>query len=540
MTGRKRKLRRALLQISAGIIAFGWGCSDGTGPPASVATVLLQAPTGAEVVVGGTQMLSAIPKDAKGNSLTDRITTWTSSDPGKVSVTSGLVTGVALGSATITATIDGVSSTIDVSVKEGGLISAAGSTFSVQSGAVTVTAPAGAVTQTSSMTVVPAANPPANPRLLAGTAFDFGPPQLTFAQPVTITIKYNPALVPGDSPEGGLQLFEVISGAWRVVTGSTANLTAKTVSGGITRGGTYSVMLQPKVETVTISGDLSAMAVITTRQLTATVKDNEGTTLSRTVAWTSSNPAVLTVDPATGLATAKTPGTVTITASSEGKSGTASISVVAGPPSKLKVNAGNNQSVAAGATVPVAPSVQVTDAGDNPAANVPVTFSVASGGGTITGATTTTNSSGIATLGSWTLGPTAGPNTLTVTSSAIAGVSLTFQAAGGAGPAANLIAFSGNNQTGTAGGNIPSPPAVKVTDANGNFVAGVSVTFAPGSGSGTVTGATATTDAGGVATVGSWKLGTTPGPQTLVATSSGLAGSPVTFNATAVAPVPSK
>jgi adhesin/invasin len=536
--GRKRSIRRALLQISAGIIVL--GCSDGTAPPPSVATVVISAPTGAEVVVGGTQMLSATPKDAKGNALTDRITTWASSDAGKVSVTSGLVTGVALGTATITATVDGVSATIDVTVKDGGLIGAAGSTFSAQGGAVSVSAPAGAVTQTSSMTVAPAANAPANPRLLAGTAFDFGPLQLTFAQPVTVTIKYNPALVPGDSPESGLQLYEVVSGAWRVVPGSTVNLTAKTVSGGITRGGTYAVMLLPKVETVTISGDLSAMAVVTTRQLTATIKDNEGTTLTRTVAWASSNPAILSVDPATGLATARTPGTVTITATSEGKSGTASITVVPGPPSKLRVNAGDNQSVAAGATVPIPPAVQVTDAGDNPIANVPITFAVASGGGTITGATTTTNSAGIATLGSWTLGTAAGPNTLTVTSSAIAGVTLTIQAAGGAGPAANIAAFAGNNQNATAGGKIPVLPSVKVTDANGNFAPGVPVTFAAGPGSGTVTGGSVTTDASGIATVGGWKLGTTPGPQTLTATSSGLAGSPVTFTVTTVAPVASK
>ena len=118
-------------------------------------------------------------------------------------------------------------------------------------------------------------------------------------------------------------------------------------------------------------------------------------------------------------------------------------------------------------------------------------------------------------------------------------MTLTFQAAGGAGPAANIAAFAGNNQTGTAGGNIANAPSVKVTDANGNFVVGYTVTFAPGTGSGSVTGASAVTDGAGIATVGSWKLGISAGPQTLIATANGLTGSPVTFNATAVAPVPS-
>ena len=484
-------------------------------------------------------MLAAIPKDAKGNALTDRITTWSTSDPSKVTVAAGLITGVALGKATITATVEGQSGSVEVTVKDGAIVSSAGSSFSAQDGVVNVTVPAGAVSQTSNITVSPSTTAPPNPRLLAGTAFDFGPPGLTFTQPVTLKIKYNPALVSSDSPESGLQLYEVVGSAWRVVTGSTVNLTEKTVSGAVTHVGTYSVMMLPKVETVTVAGDLSPIPVVTTRQLTATVKDNEGTTLTRAVSWSSSNAAILSINPTTGLATAHTPGSVTVTATSEGKSGQATITVVPGPPSKMIVNGGDNQSVAAGAAVPTPPSVKITDAGDNPIANVAVTFTVASGGGSITGGSATTDASGIAAVGSWTLGPSAGPNTLRATSPAMSGVSVTFQAAAGAGPAAAIAAFAGQGQTGTAGGNIPIPPSVKVTDANGNFVAGFSVTFTPGAGSGSVTAGVAVTDASGVATVGSWKLGTTPGAQTLLATGAGLSGSPVTFNATAVAPVPS-
>jgi uncharacterized protein YjdB len=535
----KRRRKRTLLRIVAGIVVLGWGCGDGTGPDASVATVEIPAPNAIEVVPGGTQMLTAIPKDSKGKPLTDRITTWSTSDPAKATVAGGLVTGVALGTATITATIDGKTASVGVAVKDGGIVSAAGTTFSAQDGVVNVSVPAGAVSQTSNITVSPSTTLPPSTRLVAGTAFDFGPPGLTFAQPVTLRIKYNPALIPADNAESGLQLYEVVASAWRVVAGSTVNLTDKTVSAAVTHVGTYAVMTLPKVETVAIAGDLSPVPVVTTRQLSATIKDSEGTTLTRPVSWSSSNPAILSIDAATGVATAKTPGSVTVTATSEGKSGTATITVVPGPPSKMIVNAGDNQSVAAGAAVPTPPSVKVTDAGDNPIANVAVTFTVVSGGGSITGASTTTNASGIAAVGTWTLGPSAGPNSLRATSPAISGASVTFQAAGGAGPAATIAAFAGNGQTGTAGGNIPTPPSVKVTDANGNFVAGFTVTFTPGPGSGSVTGGTVVTDASGVATVGSWKLGTTPGPQTLIATGTGLNGSPVTFTATAVAPVPS-
>ncbi|MEO8194050.1 MAG: SGNH/GDSL hydrolase family protein [Gemmatimonadales bacterium] len=536
---RTGSLGRTLLRAAAALVALGWGCGDGTGPPKAVATVTITTTQAVELVPGGTQMLPAVAKDANGKILTDRPATWSSSDSAKVTVVAGLVSGVALGSATITVSIEGHAASVDVKVKEGAVVTSAGSVFSAQGGAVSVGVPAGAVTQTTNVTVAPAAAPPANVRLLPGTAFDLGPGGATFGQPVTITIKYDPSTVASDSPEGGLQLYEVVGSSWRAVPGSTVNLTTKTVSGSVSHLGTYSVMMQPRVETVTISGNVPAVPVITTRQLVATVKDNEGTNLTRAVSWTSSDPAILSVDPTSGLASAKVPGTVTVTATSETKSGTATVSVVPGPPSKILVNGGNNQSVAAGTAVPTPPSVKVTDAGDNPIATVAVTFAIASGGGSITGGSATTNESGIATLGSWTLGTVAGPNTLTVTSPAIAGVSLTFQAAAGAGPAAKVEAFAGNNQTGTAGGNIPGPVSVKVTDANGNFVAGFAVTFAPGSGSGTVSGASVVSDAAGIATVGGWKLGPTAGPQTLTATATGLAGSPVTFNATAVAPVPS-
>lgn len=525
--------------FSAAILALAAACGEGTAPPPSVATVAINAPLPVELVPGGVQMLVAIPKDAQGATLTDRITTWTSSDESKVTVAGGLVTGVAIGTATVTASVDGKLATVEVRVKDGAVVDATGKTVSDLTGVLTIVVPANAVSQTTNLSVAPAATAPPSARLLAGSAFEVGPAATTFVQPATLTIKYDPALVTAGNSEGELQLYEVVSGGWRVVEGSTVNTGNKTVTGTITRLGTYAVMMRPRVETVTVSGETTPMAVITTRQLTAVLRDNEGTALTRPVAWSSSNTAVLTVDAATGLISAKIPGTATITASSEGKSGTLVVTVVPGPPSKLVAWAGNNQSVAAGQPVPTPPSVIVTDAGDNPIANVTVTFAVAAGAGTITGATATTNAAGIAAVGSWTLGQAAGPNRLTATSTSVPGVTVTFDAAAGAGPAARIEGFAGNNQTGTAGGFVATKPSVKVTDANGNFIAGHAVTFSPASGSGTVTGGSAITDATGVATVGSWKLGPTPGPQILFASAPGLTGDPVSFAATAVAPVAS-
>src|SRR5205823_14623977 len=61
--------------------------------------------------------LTATPKDANGNPLTGRTVTWSSSNTSVASVTSsGLVSGGAAGSATITATSEGQSGTASITV----------------------------------------------------------------------------------------------------------------------------------------------------------------------------------------------------------------------------------------------------------------------------------------------------------------------------------------------------------------------------------------------------------------------------------------
>jgi hypothetical protein len=161
---------------------------------------------------------------------------------------------------------------------------------------------------------------------------------------------------------------------------------------------------------------------------------------------------------------------------------------------------------------------------------VTVTFAVTGGGGAVTGASIVTDSTGIATVGSWTLGLTAGPNTLTASSSGLSAV--TFNASGAAGAAAVMVKTAGDNQLGSAGAPLGVAPAVTVRDAGGNPKPGVVVTFAVASGGGSVTGGTATSNASGVATVGSWSLGAVPGLNTLTASSPGLPT--VTFSATAL------
>lgn len=126
-----------------------------------------------------------------------------------------------------------------------------------------------------------------------------------------------------------------------------------------------------------------------------------------------------------------------------------------GPASVLAKTSADPQTAVVGTTVATPPSVTVKDANGKPVAGVTVTFSVTAGGGTVTGASQPSSSTGVATLGSWKLGTTAGANT--VTASATGVPSVTFTATGTAGPvtavnvtSASLVVLEGQTQQVTA------------------------------------------------------------------------------------------
>jgi 6-phosphogluconolactonase (cycloisomerase 2 family) len=213
---------------------------------------------------------------------------------------------------------------------------------------------------------------------------------------------------------------------------------------------------------------------------------------------------------------------------------------LAGSANVLKLSAGNNQVAVAGTAVGIAPAVLVTDQSGNPIPNVTVTFQVASGGGAITGGTqVATGATGVAVVAGWTLGATAGPNTLRATVTGLVGSPLTFAAAGIVGVATELVRMAGDGQHAALGSTLPVAPAVQVRDANGNGVGGVAVTFTVTAGGGTMAGITSVTtltNQSGSASVG-WSLGPAPGANTLRATALGLNGSPVIFNAISYTPL---
>src|SRR5438477_721836 len=234
------------------------------------------------------------------------------------------------------------------------------------------------------------------------------------------------------------------------------------------------------------------------------------------------------------------PGGQTFEATAAGLSGSpVSFGVVAlpGPPAQLLAVAGLGQLATVATALLTRPAVLLKDAGGNPVAGARVTFSVSGGGGSLTGGTQLTNAAGVATLGSWTLGTIAGPNTLTASAPGVTPV--VFTATGLAGAAASIVKVAGDLQSAIVNTIVPIVPQVRIVDQFGNPVSGTTVS-AVTSGGGSVVNATPVSDSAGIASVGGWRLGTLVGANGVKVGGTGLAGSPITFSATGLVDVPSQ
>ncbi len=256
---------------------------------APVASVTV-APSTANIAITGTVQLTATPKDANGNPLTGRAISWSSSDNTIGTVNgSGLVTGVAAGSVTITATSEGKSGTASVTVAGAPVAS------------VTVT-PASASVQAGQTQQLTATLKDANGNILTGR---------------TVTWSSNNTSVATVSSSG-------------LVTAKVAgSATITATSEG--KSGTSALTVTPvPVASVTVAPASASVAVGATLQLTATPKDANGNPLTgRVVTWQSSNNTIAGVNGSGLVSGVAAGGPVTITATSEGKSGSSSITVTA-------------------------------------------------------------------------------------------------------------------------------------------------------------------------------------------------------------------
>ncbi|HET7462354.1 MAG TPA: leishmanolysin-related zinc metalloendopeptidase [Longimicrobium sp.] len=163
----------------------------------------------------------------------------------------------------------------------------------------------------------------------------------------------------------------------------------------------------------------------------------------------------------------------------------------------------------------------VLDQHGTPIAGVPVTWSAGAGVATVTGlggdsATVTSVGNGSAAVTAST-GSVSGNASVTVAQVAV-----------------QVQKFSGDTQTGTINGALAVPVRVKLVDRLGQGIAGKTVSFAVTTGGGSLSAASAVTEADGTAAV-TWTLGGNLGAQSVTATFAGAALTPAVFTATAVA-----
>ncbi|MGZ4787555.1 MAG: Ig-like domain-containing protein, partial [Terriglobales bacterium] len=340
-------LNKAYRSIAS--IALGWfigSCGESpTAPPPPTTDVVTISSATTSLVPAETVQLSATAKDRAGQAL-QRVFTWTSSDPAKATVSSsGMVAGVSPGSATVTAAVDGKSATSSITVLDGGMVSVSGTTLNLASGTVQIAVPSDALSGTKSLFVAPSTASATDPRVVKGTAFDFGPSGTSFAKPVSLKIKYDPANLPPGTEEQALQIHLSGSSGWQVIDGSMADTSAKVVTAEVSHFSTYAILTPPTVAVVTIRGppekpvqeNAVSLVVGETVQLTATLTDADGHVLSnRAITWASSDAGTASVT-SSGLVTAVKPGPAKISASAGGVTSSITVTVTPVPVASVAV-----------------------------------------------------------------------------------------------------------------------------------------------------------------------------------------------------------
>lgn len=210
-------------------------------------------------------------------------------------------------------------------------------------------------------------------------------------------------------------------------------------------------------------------------------------------------------------------------------------------PTKLRFTVQPSNDSAGG---PITPAVQVAVEDQNGSivttSTAPVTVALNPASVTLGGTLTVNAVNGVATFSDLSISTAGTGYTLTATSGTLTSATSSPFAVTAAAPALITI-LAGDGLTVTEGTAVTPAPSVRVTDKYGNPVQGAVVTFTPepnGGNGGSVMGSPQTTDANGVATVGSWTLQGDTGPEPesyyldATVTSAGFTGNPVRFTAT--------
>lgn len=266
-----------LLALAAALVAA--ACKDSNSGPATrrVAAVAV-IPGNRTMQVGETFTYQGRVLDDEGDILGDRPVSWTSSNAAVATVSAnGIVTAIAAGNATISASAENKIGTSQLTVTEG----------AVASIEVTPAFPMMIVGQTEQ---------------LAAVARDAAGRPVTSAPIVWST---------DDST------IATVDQAGRVTAKTKGSAVISAKAGAITGISNVTVNDVP-VASIAVSPTAIVLQTAQTRQLTAILRDAQGNVLTgRVLNWTSDNTAAATVS-TTGLITATGPGYATILAASEG------------------------------------------------------------------------------------------------------------------------------------------------------------------------------------------------------------------------------
>ena len=298
----------------------------GVNGPLAVASVSVAPAHASFVQVGNTLQLAATPLSAAGYAVAGQTVTWSSSDPTIATVTAGgLLTAVAPGVATMTALCAGRSGTATI------IVQLPVATLIVQQAAATLAAGA-------SLALI------VTPDDSNGTAL----------QGIAIAWSSSNTAVATVTPSAGRVTAVAPGTATITATSGGVNATAViTVVGQGLLGSVGSVVIRP----ANASLEEGPQGFGAPLQMTATLADPNGNTVSGfAVTWSSSDTSVAGVS-STGLLTpnpsVSKSSVVTITATSQGISGTASITVnpavasVVFTPSSVNLKVGGTQELTA-------------------------------------------------------------------------------------------------------------------------------------------------------------------------------------------------
>ena len=271
--------------------------------------------------------------------------------------------------------------------------------------------------------------------------------------------------------------------------------------------GEANITVQPfPIARIEVTPQQAGVLVGGSTELVATAYDAQGQPLpDRIPFWTSSAPTIAAVT-STGIVLGMAQGgPVTITATAEGKTGTATVMVTPRPATQVGFL---QQPSTATAGKPISPAVRVAIRNDQggtvTGATNQVTLALGDnpGGATLGGATTVAAVNGIATFTDLTLDKAGTGYTLIATAGSLtSATSNTFSNV--AGTASQLTFTTAPPGSATSGQPLAPQPVLQLRDAFGNAVgqAGVVVTATLSSGSATLGGSTtATTSAAGTAT----------------------------------------